>query len=81
MSKDYVVTLQKCIYCGDEIHDYPGHKICYGCVVDEIYETIAAGKIVTQTMRSRARYKGIDVKEIRKEVQEDAKIQEQKNCS
>lgn len=81
MSKDYSESINNCIICGILISDYPNHKICYGCVVDEIYDTILQNKKVTQTMRSRARYKGIDIKEIRKEVKEDAEVQKQKNCS
>lgn len=79
--KSYPKAIYNCKKCGTEIKDYVGHKVCYGCVIDEIYDAIAAGKEVTSSMRSNARYKGIDVKEIRQQVMEDAKIQSQKNCS
>lgn len=81
MSRHYAKTPYSCKLCGTLITDYIGHKICCGCVVDEIYETIAAGKKVTQTMVSRARYKGIDIADIRRTVEEDAKVQKQKSQS
>ena len=70
---DYYKRIYKCKRCGTPITDYRGHKICAPCVIDEIYDTYAAGGKITNSMRTRARYKGIDVKEIKKTVKEDAR--------
>lgn len=64
--------IYKCRRCGEPVTGFKGHRICKGCVIDEIYDTIATGGKVTETMRNNARAKGINIKEIRKSVFEDA---------
>lgn len=68
---NYVRRVHNCKLCGAPVTDYIGHKICYGCVYDEIYDAYAEGRPVTNTMKTRARYKGIEITEIKTIVLED----------
>lgn len=70
---NYSRQIHNCKICGEPVVDYVGHKICYGCVYDEIYDAYSEGRPVTNTMKSRARYKGIDTSEIKAIVHEDMK--------
>ena len=62
-----------CRFCGRPITEMPGHRYCYGCVVDDIYNTLASGGHVIANQITRARYKDIDISEIRMAVIEDQK--------
>ncbi|MCQ2486303.1 MAG: hypothetical protein MJ168_13370 [Clostridia bacterium] len=70
---NYHKQINNCKLCGAPVTDYVGHKICYGCVYDEIYDAYSEGREVTNTMKSRARYKGIEITEIKAIVLEDRK--------
>lgn len=57
-----------CLLCGQPTTN---ERIHTGCVVDDIYDTIASGQKVTHLQRSRAHQKNISVDEIRIQVFED----------
>ena len=62
---------RKCCYCGNETKDGKiFHKMC---LIDDIYQTIYAGKKITKNQYYRCEASGISTKEIRFDVEEDKK--------
>ena len=60
-----------CCYCGNETENGKNfHKMC---LIDDIYETIYDGKLVTKTQYCRCKAVGVVVKFIRIDVEEDKK--------
>ncbi len=58
----------KCIYCGEKSVGRVMHR---GCVYDDLYDTIAKNKRLTETQYGRATNLHINIAELRKEVAQD----------
>lgn len=57
-----------CIYCGEYIQLGKMHK---QCVVDDIYETLYRGELITGTLKSRAHNFQINILEMKRIVLQD----------
>lgn len=64
-----VEIIKSCIYCGEQVR---GSRMHLGCLIDDIYDTIASGKELTPAQRERCKVRHIRISDIRRAVIQDA---------
>lgn len=58
-----------CVYCKKPV---TGERMHPGCLVDDVYDTIARGEKITEVQKQRCKYRKIKIGDIRRAVMQDA---------